>query len=122
MTTKTATSAVPGTEAKTTVAAKAVTTKETVNPNRIRDTQLEVLWTVIGLEDCAWSKAAVTLLKDHEEHHKYMNLSPEWHRRLVVEFNTRRLPAIFRGPSYFGSYSDLENYYKCSFIRDDERF
>jgi glutaredoxin len=93
-----------------------------VNPLRIRDTTSNHLWTVIGIENCEWTAKAVKLLRDRGENTKYIELNAEWQRRLVVEYNTRRIPAVFKGSGYFGSYDVLENYYKSSFIADSERF
>jgi glutaredoxin len=92
------------------------------NPLRLRDTTGNFLWTVVGLKDCEWSSKTVQLLRDHGEQVKYIELNAEWQRRLVVEYNTRRIPAIFKGSGYFGSYDVLESYYQCSFISDSERF
>lgn len=93
-----------------------------VNPLRLRDTTSNYLWTIIGLSDCEWTTRAVELLKERGENYKYIELNSEWQRRLVVEHNTRRIPAIFRGAGYIGSYDVIENYYKASFIADSERF
>ncbi len=92
------------------------------NPLRIKDTTSDYLWTVVGLESCEWTKKTVEALKEHDERFKYIELNAEWQRRLVVEYGTRRVPAIFKGSSFFGSHDVLENYYKCSFISDAERF
>jgi glutaredoxin len=93
-----------------------------VNPLRLRDTTSNHLWTVIGLSDCEWTNKAVELLKERGERYKYVELNAEWQRRLVIEHNTRRIPAVFRGSGYFGSFEVLEGYYKASFIADSERF
>lgn len=104
------------TTTKTSTVSKVVEKKET----RIRDTDNSVLWTVIGLADCEWTNKAVELLKEHKEQVKLVKLNAEWQRRLIVEFNTRRSPAVFKGATYFGSYDSLENYYKCNFFSDKE--
>lgn len=113
-------------EPKTTVqkptAAPAAAVKKEVNPIRLRDTTANYLWTVVGMKDCEWTQKAMELLKDHGEQVKYIELTGEWQRRIVVEYSTRRVPAIFRGNMYIGSYDVLEDYYKCSFISDSERF
>lgn len=106
---------------KATAAPVAAVKKET-NPLRLRDTTSNYLWTVIGIHDCEWTKRALELLKERGEQVKYIELNAEWQRRLVVEYSTRRVPAVFRGSTYIGSYDVLENYYKCSFIADSERF
>jgi hypothetical protein len=103
------------------IAAKPIAAKP-VNPLRIRDTTSNHLWTVIGIEGCEWTAKALKLLRDRGENTKYIELNAEWQRRLVVEYSTRRIPAVFRGSGYFGSYDVLENYYKSSFIADSERF
>lgn len=90
--------------------------------HRIRDTDSKNVWTVITIEDCEWCDKAVHLLEEHKENFKTVKLSHEWFRRLVVEYEVRRLPALFIGNAYFGSYSDLENYYKCSFVSSKEVF
>lgn len=87
---------------------------------RLRDTDNTVIWTVIGLKDCDWTVKTLDLLKTHKEQVKFIILNSEWQRRLVVEFNCRRSPAIFKGPTYFGSYDALEAYYKCNFFSDQE--
>lgn len=94
--------------------------KEEINETRLRDTDNPVLWTVIGLPDCEWTKKTVSLLQTHKEQVKLVVMNAEWQRRLVVEFGTRRSPAIFKGSVYFGSYDALENYYKCNFFSDHE--
>lgn len=93
-----------------------------INPLRLRDTTSNFLWTVIGIKDCEWTQKAVKLLEARGEQFKYVELNAEWQRRLVVEYNTRRIPAVFKGSGFFGGYDVLENYYKCSFIADSERF
>jgi glutaredoxin len=95
---------------------------EKPNPLRVRDTTANSLWTVIGMKDCTWSAKAMELLKEHNENCKYIELNAEWQRRLTVEYSTRRLPAIFRGAALVGSFDFLDNYYKCSFMADSERF
>lgn len=104
------------TTTKVSAVPKVVEKKET----RIRDTDNTVLWTVIGLPYCEWTDKAVELLKEHKEQVKLVKLNAEWQRRLIVEFNTRRSPAIFKGATYFGSYDALESYYKCNFFSDKE--
>lgn len=107
---------------KTTAEKPATVSDVQINPLRVRDTTSNFLWTVVGMEDCPWTKKTVALLKEHGEQVKYVELNAEWQRRLVVEYATRRVPAIFRGNGYFGSYDVLDNYYRCSFISDSERF
>jgi glutaredoxin len=107
---------------KITAAPVAAATKKEINPLRLRDTTSNFLWTIIGLSDCEWTKKTLNLLSERGEQVKYIELNAEWHRRLVVEYNTRRLPAIFRGSTYIGSFDVIENYYKASFISDSERF
>lgn len=102
---------------------KTVSTDEKpINPLRIKDTGAFFNWTVIGLDDCEYTKQAIALLKLRDENYKYIPLNAEWHRRLVVEHGTRRIPAVFRGATYFGCLQELEGYYKCSFVADSERF
>ena len=103
-------------------AAKTEKKEKTVNPNRIKDTTSDYLWTVIGINECPWTEKAVALFKEHNEKVKYIELNSGWHRRLVVHVGTRRIPAIFKGSGYFGSYNDIQNYYMCSFVADNERF
>ena len=103
-------------------AATPVAAEKKINPLRIRDTTSNFIWTVIGLSDCEWSKKAIEALSSRGEQYKYIELNAEWQRKLVVEYNTRRVPAIFKGAAYIGSYDTLENYYKASFIADSERF
>jgi glutaredoxin len=110
------------TTAKPIIGAASATIAKEKNPHRLRDTTSNFLWTVVGLKDCEWTDKTVNLLKEHGEQVKYIELNAEWQRRIVVEYGTRRIPAIFKGSSYFGSYDVLENYYKCSFISDSERF
>lgn len=110
------------TAAKPIIGAGSATVAKEKNPHRLRDTTANFLWTVIGLKDCEWTNKAVELLKEHGEQVKYIELNSEWQRRIVVEYSTRRIPAIFKGSGYFGSYDQLESYYKCSFISDSERF
>jgi glutaredoxin len=94
--------------------------KEEINEKRLRDTDNPVLWTIIALKDCEWTKKTTDLLTSKKEQFKLVHINAEWQRRLVVEFNCRRSPAIFKGSTYFGSYDALENYYKCSFFSDHE--
>jgi len=103
-------------------AAPTTAAKKEVNTLRLRDTTSNFLWTVIGIHDCEWTKRAIDLLKEHGEQVKYIELNAEWQRRLVVDYSTRRIPAVFRGSTYIGSYDVLEDYYKASFIADSERF
>ena len=114
-TTKVETKPIPKTISKTQVKAEKP-------EQRIRDTDSKNAWTVIRIEDCEWSDKAVALLEAHKENFKVVHLNHEWFRRLVVDYEVRRIPAIFVGNSYFGSYSDLENYYKCSFVSSKEVF
>jgi glutaredoxin len=94
--------------------------KPEINETRLRDTDNAVLWTIVGLKDCEWTKKTTDLLTSKKEQFKLIYINAEWQRRLVVEFGCRRSPAIFKGPTYFGSYDALENYYKCSFFSDHE--
>ena len=103
-----------------TAKASRITKPEEKKEIRLRDTDNSATWTVIGLTDCEWSKKAVDLLKNHKEQVKTVELNAQWQRRLIVEFNTRRSPAIFKGAVYFGSYDALESYYKCNFFSDKE--
>jgi len=88
--------------------------------NRLRETDNIAVWTVIGLQGCPWTSKAVELLKSRKETYKLVFLNTDWQRKLVVEYNCRRSPAIFRGVQYIGSYGELENYYKCWFFSDSE--
>jgi glutaredoxin len=97
-----------------------IETKPEINEKRLRDTDNTVLWTIVALKDCEWTKKTTDLLTSKKEQFKLVYINAEWQRRLVVEFNCRRSPAIFKGPTYFGSYDALENYYKCSFFSDHE--
>jgi glutaredoxin len=94
--------------------------KEEINEKRLRDTDNPVLWTIIALKDCEWAKKTTDLLTSKKEQFKLVHINAEWQRRLIVEFNCRRSPAIFKGSTYFGSYDALENYYKCNFFSDHE--
>jgi glutaredoxin len=94
--------------------------KVEIEEKRLRDMDNPTLWTIIGLPNCSWTAKAVELLKEHKENVKVVHITPEWQRRLIVEFQCRRSPAIFKGPNYFGSYDALENYYKCNFFSDSE--
>jgi glutaredoxin len=91
-----------------------------VDPKRLRDTDNAAVWTVIGLKNCPWTLKAVELLKEHGEEVKHLVMTKEWHRRLLIEFNCKRSPAVFKGAQYFGSYTEIENYYKCWFFSDNE--
>jgi len=93
---------------------------ELVDEKRIRNTDDNAMWTVIGLKDCAWTKKALRLLESHKEPHKHIIMNAEWQRRLIVEFNCRRSPAIFKGARYFGGADSLESYYKCTFFSSNE--
>lgn len=88
--------------------------------HRMREVDNVAIWTVIGLKDCPWTAAAMALLKERKENCKLVFLNAEWQRKLIVQYNCRRSPAIFRGVQYIGSYADLENYYKCWFFSDSE--
>lgn len=90
------------------------------NEKRIRDTDYKHGWTIIGLDNCQWSKAAIRLMEEHGENFAYKKIDAMWHRKLSIEFRTKRLPAIFKGSQYFGDFAALENYYKCSFVSDTE--
>lgn len=105
-------------EQKTTVAKTPVQKPIT----RIKDTDHNFTWTVIGLENCEWTTKAIKLLETHSEIVKFIPLTPDWQRRIIVEQNTRRLPAIFKNHAFIGGYDALENYYKCSFFSDSESF
>jgi hypothetical protein len=39
--------------------------QKTVNKFRIKDNFENYLWTVIGLDDCEWTKKALAILKEH---------------------------------------------------------
>jgi glutaredoxin len=97
-------------------------TKTELSPYRMRDTDNNNAWTVIIIDDCEWCAKAVNLLEAHGENFKTAKLNHEWFRRLVVEYEVRKIPAIFLGNAYFGSYAELENYYKCSFVSSKEVF
>lgn len=109
---KTITKPLPNTEAK----------KVEKPETRIRDTDSKNAWTVIAIDDCEWCDKTIKLLEEHKETFRVNKLNHEWFRRLVVEYEVRRLPAIFLGNAYFGSYAELENYYKCSFVSSKEVF
>lgn len=93
-----------------------------IDPKRLRDTMSETLWTVVGLEDCQWTKKTIDLLQAHGEKYRFVPINMEWQRRLLVEFGTRRVPAIFQNHKLLGSFDVLEAYYKCSFITETEGF
>lgn len=112
----------PKTTVQKTTAAKEAAVEKHTNPLRIRDTTANYVWTVVGLHDCEWTKKTMELFKEHGEQVKYIELNSEWQRRIVVDYSTRRIPAVFRGNMYMGSYDVMENYYKASFIADIERF
>lgn len=115
--TKTITSTITGVKATTSTT---MTAKIEIPEKRLRDMDNPTIWTVIGLPNCYWTSETVELLKEHKESVKLVHMTPEWQRRLIVEFMCRRSPAIFKGPTYFGSYDALENYYKCNFFSDSE--
>jgi glutaredoxin len=104
-----------------TVASATAPSTNPINPVRLRNTDEEVLWSVLGLKDCPWTEKALALLKEHQEDTKHILITPEWQRRLIVEHRCRRSPAIFKGAQYFGSYSDVEKYYQASFFSERER-
>lgn len=108
------------TKTATTTARAAPATATKVDPIRLKDTNNPAVWTVIGLKDCPWTKKALSLLEEHTEEFKQLPMTREWHRRLIVEYNCHKSPAVFRGAQYFGSYADLENHYKCWFFTDNE--
>ena len=109
-------------KSNTDITATTIPTK-TVKPlKRIKDTDRNFTWTVIGLQDCEWTTKALKLLENRQETIKFIPLTPEWQRRIIVEQNTRRLPAIFKNHAFFGGYDALEAYYKCSFFSDSESF
>ena len=62
------------------------------------------------------------MLKEHGESVKFIAINREWQRRLLVEQNTRRVPGIFKGGQFIGSYDAVEAYYKASFITETETF
>ena len=105
---------------KTTTSVVKAPVKQEIDEKRLRDTDNPGVWTIIGLQDCNWTKQTVDLLNQHKENVKLVHMTPEWQRRLIVEFNCRRSPAIFKGATYFGSYDALEAYYKCNFFSDHE--
>jgi glutaredoxin len=88
--------------------------------HRLREVDNVAIWTVMGLPDCPWTEAAINILKEHKEKYKLVFINREWQRKLIVEYDCRRSPAIFKGTRYIGSYADLENYYKCWFFSDSE--
>lgn len=106
--------------AKPTTSVVKAPVKQEINEKRLRDTDNPSVWTIIGLQDCNWTKQTVDLLNERKENVKLVHMTPEWQRRLIVEFNCRRSPAIFKGAAYFGSYDALEAYYKCNFFSDHE--
>lgn len=111
------------TEIKTATVSKATTTETPTTPdNRLKDVDNNYIWTVIGVPNCPWTAKAIQLLQEHKENYKVITMTPEWQRRVIVEHNTRRSPAIFKNHAYIGSYDSLENYYKCSFFSDSESF
>ena len=110
-------------KAATPATTPAVTKVEKVmDPKRLRDTVSPTIWSVVGLESCPWTEKAIELLKSRGDSYKFIPLNVEWQRRLLVEQGTRRIPGIFKGPSFIGGFDALENYYKCSFITDTESF
>lgn len=120
------------TKANTTVTTKTVIEPKTetkiqepvqsLPEQRLREVDNIAVWTVLGIEGCPWTEKAVALLKEHRENYKLVFINREWQRKLIVQYNCRRSPAIFRGVQYMGSYADLENYYKCWFFSDSELF
>lgn len=101
---------------------KTVVAEKPINKFRLKDNFENYSWTVIGLVDCDWTTKAIDMLKEHDEKYKFIPLNEEWRRRLVVEFATRQVPAIFRNAKYIGNYSALAAYYSGSFLDDSERF
>ena len=107
--------------ATTNVTAKPVV-KQEPKEERIRNVDDTAVWTVIGIENCPWTAKAIELLREHKESVKPVILNPEWQRRLIVQYQTKKSPSIFKGAAYFGSYAELENYYKCWFFSEREKF
>jgi|APGre2960657404_1045060.scaffolds.fasta_scaffold07148_6 hypothetical protein len=107
--------------ATTNVTAKPVV-KQELKEERIRNVDDTAVWTVIGIENCPWTAKAIELLREHKESVKPVILNPEWQRRLIVQYQTKKSPSIFKGAAYFGSYAELENYYKCWFFSEREKF
>lgn len=91
-------------------------------PIRLKDTDANYTWTVISVPNCKYADAAVALLESRGETVQIQTITSRWQRRLQHEFNTKRIPAIFRGNQYFGSYGELETYFKASFYSEMETF
>jgi len=89
---------------------------------RIRDTDSNYSWTVIGMSDCQFTKEAVQILKDHKERYKYIPINMDWQRKLAINYNTKRLPAVFQGTDYIGCISELRSYFDATFFSEAEEF
>lgn len=99
-----------------------LTKEPEVNEARIRNIDANYSWAIIGMKDCEYTKKAVELLKSRNEKFLYQEINTEWQIKLTVNYGVNRLPAIFRGSTYFGGLPELENYYRASFFSSMETF
>lgn len=89
---------------------------------RIRDTDDTRVWTVIGIPGCPWLEKTKALLDEVGQPYVVNNINAMWQRRLLLDYHTKRTPAIFAGSQLLGSYTDIVNYFSCSFFSDKELF
>lgn len=94
----------------------------TLLPNRQKDIDDDRIWLVIGLENCPWTAKTKKLLDDVGQSYQYININAAWHRKLLLDYSTKRLPAVFAGRHLIGSYAEVNNYFMCSFVSDKELF
>ena len=98
---------------------KPINKSETENSNlHKRDIDIAEEITIIGVKNCPWTEKAIKLLNEVQQPYKYVELNAAWQRTLLITHNTKRIPAIFIGNKYFGSYAELSNYLSASFISD----
>ena len=96
--------------------------EKTLLPNRQKDIDDDRIWLVIGLENCPWTDKTKKILDEVGQSYQYININAAWHRKLLLDYNTKRLPAVFAGRQLIGSYAEVNNYFMCSFVSDKELF
>ena len=86
-----------------------------------KDTYADTSWTVIGRDICPYTTKAVQLLKSRDENVKYIPLNMDWRNKLARNYPTvNRVPIIYRGSRYFGSYGELKMFFEASFFNHGE--
>lgn len=92
------------------------------NPKTLKDTTKNHRWEMLGQTQCVYTQGAIRLLKyhgesfDEEKDIKYIDTPNTAWKEKLFSFGASYTPLIFRDGKVFGSYGELETYYKRTFV------